>query len=191
MTLKLQPDNAYAKIGIAWIVYASEKNTSEATRILDAISEYHKVPDYYLLKAEIAEFNENPSEAKELEKMFVTAVDNKDYRGMYNTYLIELFAKTNPDKALSLAEEEVTNRATPETYQLLAYAQLKAGKKSEALNTIEKYVNGKTFEPKATYTKALVYKANGKMEKISELKAELKEAAFELGPVLMREVEKL
>jgi lantibiotic modifying enzyme len=66
-----------------------------------------------------------------------------------------------------------------------------AGKKTEALNTIEKFVNGKTFEPKAAYTQALVYKANGKMERIPELKVELKEAAFELGPVLMREVEKL
>lgn len=191
MTLELQPDNAYAKKGIAWIVYASEKNTAEAIRILDAVSANHKAPDYFLLKAEIAEFDENLSEAKKLEKMFVNVVDNKDYGGMYNTYLIDLFAKTKPEKALKLAEEEVSNRATPETYQLLAYAQLLAGKKNEALITIEKYVSGKTFEPEATYTKALVYKANGMLERIPELKAELKEAAFELGPVLMREVEKL
>jgi tetratricopeptide (TPR) repeat protein len=190
MTLELQPDNAYAKKGIAWIVYSSEKNTVEANRIIDSVSAYHMVPDYYLLKAEMAEFDKNTSEVKKLEEMFVSAADNKDYAGMYNTYLIDLFAKTSPEKALKLAEVEVTNRATPETYHLLALAQLKAGMKKEALITIEMYVVGRTFEPKAAYTKALVYKANNMSEKIPELKAELKEAAFELGPVLMQEVEK-
>ncbi|MFT4850332.1 MAG: tetratricopeptide (TPR) repeat protein [Sediminicola sp.] len=190
MTLELQPDNAYAKKGIAWIVFASEKNSAEATRILDAISGNHLIPDYLLLRAEIAEFDKNLSEAKELEKMFLIAVENQDYGDMYNTYLIDIYSKINPKKALSLAEKEIANRATPETYQLLAYAQLMAGMKTEALNTIENFVNDKTFEPKAAYTKAKVYEANGIMDKIPELKAELKEAAFELGPVIMREVEK-
>jgi tetratricopeptide (TPR) repeat protein len=191
MTLELQPDNAYAKKSIAWIVYASEKNSAEATRILDAISTYHKVPDYYLLKAELAEFDENHSEVKAQEENFIKALATKDYGDMYNAYLIELYAKTKPEYALSLAKLEVENRATPEAYQLLAYAQLMAGKSDKALMTIKSYVTGQTFEPKAIYISALVYKANGMVDRLPGLKAELNEAAFELGPVIMREIEKL
>lgn len=191
MTLKLQPDNAYAKKGIAYIVYASENNTSEANRILDSIMVTHKVPDYYLLKAEFAEFDGNTSEVQKQENNFIKAVNAAEYGDMYTTYLIELFAETAPEKALNLAEKEVENRATPETYQLLAYAQLKAGKNEEALQTIETYVVGQTFEPKAAYYSALIYKANDLYEQIPPIKEELMEASFELGPVVMRKVEKL
>jgi tetratricopeptide (TPR) repeat protein len=189
MTLELQPDNAYAKKGIAWIIYASEGNTIEANRILDIVSKYHKVPDYFLLKAELAEFDENLSEVKIQKEKFIKAVTITDYGEMYNTYLIDLYAKNNPQKALSLAKLEVVNRATPEAYQLLAYAQLMVGMKEEALITLENYVVGKTFEPKATYIIALVYKANGMLDMLPELKSKLKDAAFELGPVRMREIE--
>ncbi len=191
MTLELNPDNAYAKKGIAWIVYAYEGNTAEANRILDAVSKYHKLPDYFLLKAELAEFDENFPEVKTQEEKFIDALAITDYGEMYNTYLIELYAKNDPQKALSLAILEVTNRATPETYQLLSYAQLMTGNKEEALATIENYVAGKTFEPKATYITSLVYKANGMFDILPELKSELEDVAFELGPVLMREIEKL
>jgi tetratricopeptide (TPR) repeat protein len=191
MTLELQPDNAYAKKGIAWIIYAAEGNTTEANRILDAVSKDHIVPDYFLLKAELAEFDENLSEVKTQEEKFIEALTLSDYGEMYNTYLIELYIKNNPQKALSLAKLEVENRPTPETYQLLAYAQLMTGKKKEALATIENYVSGKTFEPKATYITALVYKANGMLDMLPELKSELEDAAFELGPVRMREIENM
>jgi tetratricopeptide (TPR) repeat protein len=191
MALQLQPDNAYAKKGIAWIVYAIEKNTLEANRILDSIMGYHKVPDYYLLKAEMAKFDENPTEVKKQQENFINAVNAANYGGMYNTYLIELYAETNPEKALLLAEKEIENRATADTYQLLAYAQLQVDRKEEALITIETYVVGKTYEPKGYYYTSLVYKANGLNTKLELLKKELLGASFELGPVLMRKVDNL
>ncbi|RMA64704.1 tetratricopeptide repeat protein [Ulvibacter antarcticus] len=190
-TLELQPDNAYVKKGIAWITYASEKNTQEANRILDSIMVQHKVPDYYLLKAEMAEYNGDASEAQKQTNNFLQAVQNANYGEMYNAYLIEIYADSDPQKALQMAEREVENRATPETYQLLAYAQLKSGDKEAALQTIETHVEGKTFEPKAAYCSALVYKANGLNDKVIPLKAELQDAAFELGPVMMRNVKDL
>ena len=190
-TLQLEPDNPYAKRGIAWLVYSAEKNTVEANRILDSIIEYHKVPDYFLLKAEMAEFNGDTSEANRQKKNFLDAVQIGNYGNMYNTYLIELFTESNPKKALSLAENEVQNRATPETYHLLAYAQLKAGNKAEALRTIITYVQGKTYEPMAQYHAALIYKANGLNSKIKLIKEELMEASYELGPVMLREIKKL
>lgn len=190
-TLEIEPDNHYVKKQIAWMVYSSEKNTEEANRILDSIMVNHKAPDYHLLKAEIAAYEENTSEEKKQYDLFLKTAKNSDYGAMYNTYLINLYAETNPEEALKLAAMEITNRATPETYQLLAYAQLKNGQKEAALKTIEQYVEGKTEEPKALFHSALVYKANGMNEKVASLKEELLGASYELGPVKAKEIQKL
>jgi tetratricopeptide (TPR) repeat protein len=190
-TLALQPDNHYVKKQIAWMVYAAEKNTYEANRILDSIMINHKAPDYYLLKGEMAEFNGNSSEANKEYEKFIKATEDPNYGEMYNAYLIEIFANTNPEKALKLAEKEITNRATPETYQLLAYAQLKAGNKETALKTIEEHVIGKTSEPMALFHAAQIYKANGMTDKVAPLKEELLGALYELGPHNTKEIENL
>ena len=190
-TLAIEPDNHYVKKQIAWMVYSSEKDTKEANRILDSVMVNHKAPDYYLLKGEMAEYEGNTSEAKKQYDMFLKATENADYGDMYNTYLITLYAETNPEKALALAAKEITNRATPETYQLLAYSQLKAGDKVAALKTIEEYVEGKTSEPKALFHSALIYKANGMKDKVAPIKEELMGAFYELGPVKAKEIKNL
>ena len=189
--LQLQPDNAYAKKGIAWIAYAGEGDTTTANRILDSISIHHKVPDYYLLKAEMAEFNGNIAESDTYMSQFEEAVVNGNYGDMYNAYLIEMYATLNPSKAIALAEEEISNRATPETYHLLALAQVSNGQVKEALATIEKFVKDKTSEPMALYHAAIVYKANKKKELVAPIKEELLTAAFEVGPVLLEKIKDL
>lgn len=188
-TLAMEPDNHYAKKQLAWLVYSSEKNTAEANRILDSVMLDHQAPDYYLLKAELATYDGNITEAEKQRGLFLKTLENPEYGGMYNTYLINLYAETDPEAALKLAAMEINNRATPETYHLLAYAQLKAGHKEAALKTIEEYVDGKTEEPKALFHAALVYKANGMEKKVTRLKDELLGAAYELGPVKAAEIE--
>ncbi len=190
-TLELQPDNAYAKKGIAWIAYAYEGDTAEARRILDSVMENHKMPDYYLFLAEMAE-HEGELELAEINtNKFVELASSKAYGDMYNSYLIEIWTDSRPEEALRLAENEIENRATPETYSILAYASLKAKEKVKALQIIDSEVRNKTFEPLATYYTAEVYKANGKKKEVEALKKELKEAAFELGPVRSEKIDRL
>ncbi len=190
-TLAIEPDNHYVKKQLAWMVYSSEKNTKEANRILDSVMVNHKAAEYYFLKGEMAEFDGNISEANKEYDKFLKATENPDYGGMYNAYLIDFYADREPQKALKLAAREITNRATPETYQLLAYSQLKAGDKEAALKTVEEYVEGKTSEPNALFHSALIYKANGMKDKVASLKVELMGATYELGPVKAKEIEKL
>lgn len=191
MALKLQPDNAYAKKQIAWLLYSKEKNTVEANRILDSVMVNHKVPDYYLIKSQMAKYYGDEAETKKQEQNFINAVKDGNYGDMYNTYLINLYADKDPAKALKLAEHEVNRRATPETYQLLAYSQLQNGDTDTALKTIEQYVQGKTYEPKALYHAAMVYKANGMDDKVEEIKEGLMGATYEIGPVMAKNVENL
>ncbi|MEZ4859395.1 MAG: hypothetical protein R2781_11360 [Flavobacteriaceae bacterium] len=187
-TLALQPDNSYVKRKLAWIVYAAEGNTRESHRILDSVMKNHKVPDYLLLKSELYTFEGNISASKKAEEAFVNAVEEGNYGDMYNTYLIELYAEASPKKALEIAEKEVINRNTPLINSYLAFAQLKNGHIEESLKTIETHVEGKTFEPMALYFSALVYKASSNTKKVKEIKNELKEATFELGPVMANQV---
>ncbi|MCH9659344.1 MAG: tetratricopeptide repeat protein, partial [Bacteroidetes bacterium] len=191
MTLALEPDNGYVKKGIAWIAYANDGNLAEAHRVIDSVAKTHVVPDYHLFKSELYEFAGQGSSAAISKNRFISAVTKGNYGAMYNAYLIEIFSDTNPSKALELAEQEVNNRSTPESYHLLALAQLANGKKVEALSTINTYVVGKTFEPMAAYHMALVYRANDMIKELAAIKDELKESSFELGPLTYRDIENL
>ena len=112
---------------------------------------------------------------------------------MYNTYKIEVLAEdpATEEEALALAKLEVKNRVTPETYQLLALANLVNGHKEKALEIINNHVVDKTFEPTALLTMAKVYKANMMQDKVEDLKEELLEASYEMGPLKMREIRSL
>ncbi|MEL6812811.1 MAG: tetratricopeptide repeat protein [Bacteroidota bacterium] len=190
-TLSLQPDNSYVKKGIAWIVYSEEKNTKEAIRILDSAMKHHSIPDYHLLKSELYEFEGDIAQAELQKKHFLRSVESGAYGDMYNGYLIELYGDTKPQLALEIAKKEVESRATPETYHLLALAQMQAGMPGEALKTIQDHVVGKTFEPIALYHTAQVYKANKMEKEILPIKEELLEANFELGPLLTQKIKAL
>ncbi|MBZ9729048.1 hypothetical protein LB467_05065 [Salegentibacter sp. JZCK2] len=192
-TLEIDSSNAYAKKGIAWIAYSKDKNSVEAQRILDSVLTAHVSPDYYLLKAEIAEFQNDEKAKKDAMDSFWKLANNPAYGNMYNTHKIEVLAEdpSTRKEALALAEQEIKNRATPETYQVLALANLVNGNNEKALAIINDHVADKTFEPTALFTMAKIYKANLMPDKVEDLKEELLEAGYEMGPVKLREIHSL
>ena len=187
-TLALQPDNAYAKKGIAWILYSKEYNTAQALELIDHLLANHNLPDYYLLKAEMASYQGDSVLSEEYMQQFFTLANNPLYGDMYNTHKIMALVKTDPYKALQLALKEVDNRTTPQSYQLLALAQLASNLKQEALATITSFVAGKTSDPMALLHSAQVYKANGMLDKVTALKTTLLPARYELGPEVFKQV---
>jgi len=190
-TLELQPDNAYAKKGIAWILYSKDYNISETNRILDILMATHQVPEDYLFKAQLARYQDNAVAADNYLKAFFTLANNPLYGSMYNSHKIKALVKSDPEKALALAKQEIKNRATPQTYHLLALTQLATNQKELALVTIENFVDGKITEPMALFHSALVYKANGLQEKVLVLKKALVTSTFELGPIVAAQIAEL
>ena len=188
-TLKLQPDNVHAKLRIARIAYAIEENSSEASRILDSVMVSYNGLETYLFKAELEEFFGNIRGANSYIEEFKESSAHRTIRKLYNADRISIYAKSDPKKALELAEYEIQNRTTPHTYAYLAYALLVNGKKDEALAIIENYVMGKTYEPLALYHALLVFMANDKDEESEFLKRELKKSKFELGPLLINDIQ--
>lgn len=188
--LELNPNDAYAKKGIAWIVYSYEKNPDEALRILNTVTKTHNTPDYHLLKAEIAAFKGDLIMQKQQLNEYKVAVENELYGDMYNKYNVLLYTDTseNLNDALNISQIEINNRPTPQSYDLLAWTYYKKGAKKEALEIMEDHVLGKTFEPHALFHLAEIYKANGKQKEATDLKKELEQSVFELGPLMAQKI---
>lgn len=191
--LDIDPQNAYAKKGIAWIVFSYEKKPEEALRILDSVTQYYEAPDYYLFKAEIATYmGDDLAYTMHLDRYF-NLTENVHYGDMYNTHHVDLFLEETEQftKALQLAKREVSNRPTPESYGMLATAYLRLGEKKKALAIVEDHIMDKTYEPAVQYRAAEIYKANGLQHRVAGLKSELLDAAYELGPVLHHKITQL
>lgn len=191
--LAIDPADAYAKKGLAWIAYSHEKDTKLATEILESVTTYYHAPDYHLLQAEIAAFNGNvEGESKHL-NAYLSAVSDTQYGVMYNTYNISLSQDgyVHVAEALRLAQQEVRNRPTPMSYSFLALAQLENGDPKKALLTIQENVAGQSTEPMLQYHMAEVYKANALAGPLAEVKSELLGASYELGPVMMEKIRAL
>ncbi|KAB1157858.1 tetratricopeptide repeat protein [Flavobacterium luteum] len=189
-TLEIEPNNSYALKGIAWIAFSHEKNTKEATRIIDNISKRHHTPDFYLLKAQIAEFENNEVLKNENVTAYFNMLKTINYGAMYNKYNTLIYAddKITATKALQIAKIEVEHRPTPDSYDLLAWSYYNLGDAKKALEIEQKYVVGKSFEPKLNYHLATIYKANNLTTKIAPIKEELLKSTFELGPNLEKKI---
>jgi len=188
--LEIDPQDAYSKKGIAWIVYSYEKNPNEALRILDNAIKTHTSPDYYLLKADIAEFLGDFNLKNQQLALYAKAVSNKQYGDMYNKYNALLFVenKDTNTKAMEIAFTEIKNRPTPQSYDLLAWSYFNNGDIEKAMDIMDKHVVGKTSEPDVVYHLARIYKAKGMLKKSQELKQELNNSIFELGPLMANEI---
>lgn len=188
--LRIDNFDAYALKGIAWIVFSYERQPKEALRILNTVMKLHQSPDYYLLKAEMMEYLESDTAMNTNLVDFDKLVQDDRYGDMYNSHQIPLLVE-HPQRlteAFSLAEKEVNLRPTPQSYQLMAWCHFYNGEKEKALDLIEKFVKNKSHEPLVLYRIAEIYKANGLLEEAGELKAELLDAIYELGPMMENKI---
>ena len=191
--LELDPNDAYAKKGIAWIAYSHDKKPENALNILNHVATYYQAPDYDLLKAEIAEFQNDLELKSDALLNYQEAVSNKQYGDMYNAYNVMHYTDDLllPQVAIDIAKLEVENRPTPQSYDLLAWSYFKLGNINKATEIIETYVDGKTFEPAVLYHVAEIYKAAGKTDKIKPLKQDLTASLYELGPLMKEKIKQL
>ena len=189
----LQKDSNYDYVlkGIAWIALSNDKNYSEAKRIINILASRSRMPDAHLMLAEIAEMENDEQEKNKQLNLFVNLTDNPQYKTMYAKYLAEIYVEDlqKPDASLAIAEEEIKNRPTPQSYDLKAWALLHLGREKEALFVAQKYVTGKTFEPDAAYHTGMIYLANGFEEDAEKYLEEALESSFELGQSVTRDIE--
>ncbi|HBK82519.1 MAG TPA: hypothetical protein DDZ41_02815 [Flavobacterium sp.] len=192
-TLTLDNQNMYALKGIAWIIFSYERNPNKALEIINYIESKHSTPDLYLFKAEIADFQHNKTEKIKAINTYNQILASNNYGDMYNKYNVLLFADhpLKIDTAIKIAQKEVENRPTPESYDLLAWSLFNKGEKENALEIIQKHTINKSFEPEVLYHNAEILKANNQTKQIQSIKKELLASIYELGPGLEQRVNKL
>jgi tetratricopeptide (TPR) repeat protein len=191
--LELNPHDAYAMKGIAWILYSDQKDTAGAKEILNSLIERNSSPDYLLLMAEIEEYEGHETEKSKWINQYLDEVSKPEYGVMYNKYRIQLLAEEKQDfaQAKKLSQDEVNMRPTPQSYSLLAWSQFLAGEKDEALKIIESKINGKTYEPEPIFYATQIYKANDRKDKVEQFKPDLIESIYELGPIIGKKIRAL
>ena len=180
--LALDKNYYYALKGIAYIAFAHDKNLEQAKEILNYLDKAHSIPDYKLMLAEIAAYELDEVTDKVLTKAFYTEVSKPEYGEMYNKYILEIdIAEKRFDKAIALAKKEILQRATPQTYDFLAWAYFQDGQGEEALAIAKTHVENQTYEPDASYHLGLIYKDVDNTKASFYLEDALS-AKFELGP---------
>lgn len=181
--LKADKDYLYALKGIAWIAFSNDGNTKEAKRILQYIQSRSFAPDLDLTLAEIAEYEENENEKQRLLLQFKKNVEKPEYGDMYAKYLILLEAEEykNYQKAIKLAENEVKNRPTVQSYDLLAWSLFLKGEKAKAEKIAREFVENQSSEPEIIYHLGVIL--NNKA-----LLKEALEAHYELGPIAEKNI---
>jgi len=191
--LALNANDSYAKKGIAWIVYSYERNPEEALRILETVTAENKAPDYHLLKAEILDFMGNSVKKNIQEAKYLAKVVDKNYGVMYHKYDVLLYADdvTKQERAIEIANQEVSERPTAQSYDLLAWSLYKNGQVEKALEITQRNVINKTFEPEALLHTAFILKANGRVAEALKLKQELIESIYELGPLAESDIQNI
>ncbi|WP_435579435.1 tetratricopeptide repeat protein [Gilvibacter sp.] len=187
--LALDPSSTYAKKGIAYIAFANDKDPQKALSIIDGIANADQNPDLLLLKADIFEYTGALQQRTEVLNQFKEVVQEQGLETLYRMPLTQIaIDERDFDLALQLARMEVSHRATPQTYDLLAWTYFSAGDIESALKITEAQVLGQSEEPVLLLHSAEILKAAGKLSAVNELKEELEEASFELGPIATKQV---
>lgn len=192
-TLEEDKGNWYALKGLAWIAYASDRNLPLAKQLTARAMQNHRSPDLYLLLSEMADYEGNHLQAETYVQTYLDKVQNPDYGDMYNKTNCLLYAE-NPnavEKAIAIAQREIEARPTPMSYDLLAWSLYQNGEWEKAKEIADRYVYRQTSEPEALFHLTHIYRKAKENEIVAELKKELAESAFELGPLAAKEIAEL
>ncbi|MDX1666199.1 MAG: hypothetical protein R3350_03170, partial [Saprospiraceae bacterium] len=191
--LSLDPGYYHALSGIAWIAYSHDRNLQAAESIAEYLLEVKQHPDPYLLLAEIAAYRNDTDREEQYIRQFVNSAEKEINGNMYHAHLARIHAEHFEDftESTGYVVQELDNRPTPQSYDLLAWNYYCRGQTDKALEVARTKVEGATYEPDALYHLGVIYQAAGQTDMARRYLEEAREARFELGPVTARDIDRL
>ncbi len=187
--LRINPSHDHALKGIAWICLSHDGNFRDAKKIINAMATVGFQPELQLWLSTIAEMENNEFQKKQHLNNFRSLVSSQDYKAMYSKYLALVEAEEfNPSTAVAIAEIEIKNRPTPDSFDLLAWAYYQQENLEKALDIAKHRVKDKTFEPLAIYHLGMIYLANGDRSMAKKYLTKSLDSEFELGPSIRRRI---
>lgn len=135
-------------MGLGWIALVHDKNDSLAEKIFRFVQAHQQSPDVLLKLEQVAEARGDTAKQLQYANEFVNRVNNPVYGNMYNKYLIDLYTGIlhQPAKAVAIAEREINNRATPQTYAWYTWSLFCNNEKEKAQQLFKGFVSGKPLE---------------------------------------------
>ncbi len=187
--LQYNPSELHAIKGIAWIAFSHDKSPTLAKEIVAFLQSLQDIPDYELLLADIATYQNEVEKAKLHTERFVAQAGKVEYGFLYTRPLVQLLLDRGEVAEPAIrTKAEIDQRAHPLSFALRAKFLQNLGAKDAAMKILEEKVLGQTEEPDAFYLAGMIYKDNGKIKLAKALLKTAQEAAFELGPIAEIEI---
>ena len=187
--LRINPRHGHALKGIAWICISHDGNLHDAKNIINAMATGNFTPESHLWLASVAEMENNEVQKMQHLSKFKLLVSRPGYKAMYRKYLAIIEAEEfSPAVAVEIAEEEIRNRPTPNSFDLLAWSYYQQGNFKKAHDIAMRRVKDQTFEPLAFYHLGMIDLANGNVTMAKESLKKALDSEFELGPLITRQI---
>ncbi|CAN5818599.1 hypothetical protein BH11BAC4_BH11BAC4_26450 [soil metagenome] len=163
-SILLDASDLHSLMGIGWIALVHDGKDTLAEKIFKFIQTKTKSPEVLLKLAQVAEQRGDSIAEKKYADEFVGIVTDSIYGNMYNKYLVDLYNGFlhQPAKALAIAERELTNRVTPQTYSWYVWSLYNNNQQEKALSIYDKFVSGKPLEGLELYYMGKMMKGIGK-----------------------------
>lgn len=147
-SITIDAADMHSIMGIGWIALAHDKKDSLAENIFQFVQKHTQSPDVLLKLMQVAEFRGDSILQQQYAAEFISRATAKVYGNMYNKYCIDLYTTvTNePAKAIILAEKELANRATPQTYAWYVWSLYSNNEKEKAYKYFKSYVSAQPLE---------------------------------------------
>ncbi|MGH2552151.1 MAG: tetratricopeptide repeat protein [Chitinophagaceae bacterium] len=192
-SIKLDAADLHSLAGIGWVALVHDKNDTLAEKIFRFIKLNNQAPDPLLKMIYLAETRNDTALQKEWAEKFVARADLPVYGLMYSKYLIDLYTGilNNPEKAVAIAEREIINRPTPQTYAWYAWALFCNNQKEKAYTLFKNTVSGKPLEGPELYYMGKMMEGLNKSYNAKQFFKAANKNRFDLSPTKQKELEKI
>lgn len=190
-SIKIDAADFHSIMGIGWIALVHDKNDSLAEKIFRFIHLQNHAPDALMKLEQLAEARGDSTAQKEWANKFVAQADQSVYGLMYSKYLIDLYTGilNEPSKAVDIAEKEIINRPTAQTYAWYVWALFSNNEKEKAYSVFKNTVSGKPLEgPELYYMGKMMQDMNKDYNAQQFFKAAHKNR-YDLGPARQKDLE--
>ncbi|MEP6610246.1 MAG: hypothetical protein ABJA76_00115, partial [Mucilaginibacter sp.] len=169
-----------------------DRNDTLAEKLFKFVLTKNKLPDPLFKLYQMAQQRGDKDMEKKYAGEFTAKATDTVYGRMYNKYIIEIYTGilNAPAKAEELAKDELTNRATPQTWAWYAYTLFKNNKHIEAYKVFEQHVSGQPLEGLELYYMGEMMKGLGKGYNAGEFFKAAKKNQHDLSPALKKDLEK-
>jgi hypothetical protein len=192
-SIRLSSTDLHSILGLAWIALLHDRNDSLAEKICRFVAAKTTSPEPLFKLLHVAEFKNDIELQKKYAADFALKATDSLYGGMYNKYLLDAYTGilNKSAAAETLAEKELLNRGTPQTYSWYAYALFKNNKPAAAFKIYQQHVSAKPLETLELYWMGKMMQGMNKGYNAKAFFDAAYRNRFDLSPAKMQDLEKL